>query len=119
MGKNFHPSLRLQAKVDLGALKENEVSWLTWIGMVGWMNRAGRMGCVGSCFLGSPWFVLQFWCFGKVCSCICFIGGSGPKLQEINCRNDASKLGFHGWMGAIFFVEKLFSLRALLLVAIF
>ena len=39
MGKNFHPSLRLQAKVDLGALKENEVSWLTWIGMVGWMNR--------------------------------------------------------------------------------
>lgn len=51
MGKKHNPSLRLQAKVDLGALKENEVSWLSWIWMVGWMNRADRMGCVGSCFV--------------------------------------------------------------------
>lgn len=112
MGKKHHPSLRLQAKVDLGALKENEVSWLSWIGMVGWMNRAGRMGCVGSCFVDPHGLSCNFGASEKFAPVFFLIGPSGPKLQEINCRNDASKLGCHGWMGAIF-VEQLFSLRAI------
>ena len=112
MGKKHHPSLRLQAKVDLGALKENEVSWLTWIGMVGWKNRAGWMVCVGSCFVDPHGLSGDFGASEKFACCICFIGPSGSKLQEITVGIYASKLGFRGWMGE-FFVEQLFSLRAI------
>ena len=38
----------------------------------------------------------------KFACCICFIGLSGPKLQEITVGIYASKLGFRGWMGALF-----------------
>ena len=50
--------LRLQAKVDLGALKENEVSWLTWIGMVGWT-------VLDSIFFGGlvGWAAVASWLF--------------------------------------------------------
>lgn len=58
--------------MDLGALKENEVSWLTWIGMVGWKNRAGWMVCVGSCFVDPHGLSCDFGASEKFACCVFF-----------------------------------------------